>query len=263
MRVGFDRAKKATTQLLKLEYANLKFKDGESVEDFSLHLQSLISKPRSHDVTIDKEEAVSKYLHSMPMNYQNHTRTFHKASLEKKKKKVDPNTYQRYGKMGHRAKECPNHKQEKKTEAHLAQVDEDDEATLLMMTLCALHDVEAKEKGEVMAVERHDKALKAVNLDEPCTQVHLRHVGSEQEQRWYLDSNASNHMTGSKEAFSKLDSNVTSTVKFSDSSRVLDERGNEILIKDGILRIRDQEQRLLAKVKRSQNRLYLLDLKVE
>ena len=37
MHVGSDRAKKATAQLLKQEYANLKFKDGESV-DFSLHL---------------------------------------------------------------------------------------------------------------------------------------------------------------------------------------------------------------------------------
>ena len=46
------------------EYANLKVKDGESVEDFSLRLQMLISKLRSHGVTIDEEEAVSKYLHS-------------------------------------------------------------------------------------------------------------------------------------------------------------------------------------------------------
>ena len=38
MRVGFDHAKKATTQLMKQEYANLKFKDGEMVEDFSLRL---------------------------------------------------------------------------------------------------------------------------------------------------------------------------------------------------------------------------------
>ena len=45
-----------------------------------------------------------------------------KASSEKKKKKknVDPNTYQRYGKTDHWAKECPNHKQEKKVDAHLA-----------------------------------------------------------------------------------------------------------------------------------------------
>ena len=42
-----------------------------------------------------------------------------------------------------------------------------------MVTFCALHDIEAKEKGEVMAVEGHGKALKAVNLDEPCAQVHM------------------------------------------------------------------------------------------
>ena len=43
-----------------------------------------------------------------------------KASLEKKKKKIDPNAYRRCGKMGLCAKKCPNHKQEKKAEAHLA-----------------------------------------------------------------------------------------------------------------------------------------------
>ena len=38
MRVGSDRAKKAMAQLLKQEYANLMFKDGKTVEDFSLRL---------------------------------------------------------------------------------------------------------------------------------------------------------------------------------------------------------------------------------
>jgi hypothetical protein len=171
----------------------------------------------------------------------------------------------------------------------LAQADDDDDATLLMAMFCALHNVEAKKKGEVIAVQEHGKALKAINLEEPCAQVHLGRVGGEQEQQWYLDSGASNHMTGSKAAFSELDGNVTSIVKFGDGSRVviqghgtiifmcqndkhrtltdvyyipqlrssiisiswLDECGSEVLIKDGVLRIRDREQRLLAKVKRS------------
>ena len=114
-------------------------------------------------------------------------------------------------------------------EAHLAQADEDDEATLLMATFCAQHDVEAKEKGEVMAVEGPGKALKAINLDEPRAQVHLRRVGADQEQWWYLDSGASNHMTGSKAAFFELDDDVTSTVKFGDGSRVAI-RGHDTII---------------------------------
>ena len=36
------------------------------MEDFSLRLQMLISKLKSHGVTIDEEETVSKYLHSVP-----------------------------------------------------------------------------------------------------------------------------------------------------------------------------------------------------
>ena len=57
-----------------------------------------------------------------------------------------------------------------------------------MTTFYALHDVEAKEKGDVMAVEGHGKALKTVNLNEPRAQVHLGRVGGGQEQWWYLDS---------------------------------------------------------------------------
>ncbi|XP_066323835.1 uncharacterized protein [Miscanthus floridulus] len=209
MHVDSGRAKKAMAQLLKQEYANLKVKDGEAVDDFSLRLQTLISKLRSHGVIIDEEEA------------------------------------------------------EKKAEAHLAQADNDDEAILLMEMFCALYDIEAKEKGEVMAVEGPGKVLKVVNLDEPRAQVHLRHVGGEQEQQWYLNSGASNHMTGSKAAFSELDDNVTGTVKFGEGLRVViqgrgaiifsigqrDEYDSEVLMKDNVLRIRDREQRLLVKVK--------------
>ena len=39
------------------------------MEDFSLRLQSLISKLRSHGITIDEEETVSKYLHSVTVKY--------------------------------------------------------------------------------------------------------------------------------------------------------------------------------------------------
>ena len=39
------------------------------MEDFFLRQQSLISKLSSHGITIDEEEAVSKYLHSVPVRY--------------------------------------------------------------------------------------------------------------------------------------------------------------------------------------------------
>ena len=39
------------------------------MEDFFLRLQTLISKLKSHGVTIDEEEVISKYLHSVPAKY--------------------------------------------------------------------------------------------------------------------------------------------------------------------------------------------------
>jgi hypothetical protein len=166
---------------------------------------------------------------------------------------------------------------------------------LLMASFCALHDVEAVEEVEEAVKAEQRSASTTVDLDEPRAQVHLGAVGGEQEQKWYLDSGTNNHMTDSKAAFSELDDSIADTVKFGDGSRVvirghgtvifwcrnsehrvlmdvyyipqlrssivslgqLDEHSSEVLIKDGILSIRDQERRLLAKVKRSHNRLYL------
>ena len=51
-----------------------------------------------------------------------------------------------------------------------------------MATFCTLHDVEAKEKGEVMVVKGHGKALKVVNLNEPCAQINLGRVDDGLEQ---------------------------------------------------------------------------------
>ena len=39
------------------------------VEDFSLRLQTLISRLKRHGGIIDEEKAISKYLHSVPAKY--------------------------------------------------------------------------------------------------------------------------------------------------------------------------------------------------
>jgi len=50
-----------------------------------------------------------------------------------------------------------------------------------MVMFYALHDIEANEKGDVMVVQEHRKALKAANLDYTRAPVHLGCVGSKQE----------------------------------------------------------------------------------
>jgi hypothetical protein len=107
-------------------------------------------------------------------------------------------------------------------------------------------------------------------------------------------------MTGPRAAFSSIDRGVTGTVRFGDGSvariegaktiqlackcgehhvlhRVyylprltanifslgqLDERGYQILVEDGVMRVREEERRLLAKVNRNASRLYVLDVDI-
>ncbi|XP_066351449.1 uncharacterized protein [Miscanthus floridulus] len=208
MRVGSDHAKK-----------DLKFKDGRLRAVDERMEQATATKDSGKLLLTEEEWVAQRNSEVASSSHGGDGKRRGKASSEKKKK-VDPNTCRRCRKTGHWARECPNRKQEKTAEAHLAQANDEDEATILMATFCALHDVEAEEKREVMAVKGPEKALKDVNLDEQRAQVLLGRVGDEQEQRWYLDSGAINHITGSKVAFFELDDDVNGTVNFDDGSRV-------------------------------------------
>ena len=144
-----------------------------------------------------------------------------------------------------------------------------------------------------------DQSARVV-LDEPRARVNLGRAEEETEELWYLDTGASNHMTGNRAAFSELDTGVVGTVKFGDNSGVdiqgrgtvvfqckngehkaltdvyyipklrsnivsigqLDERGCQVLIDGGVLRISDRERKLLTKVEHGRNRLYTLALRI-
>jgi hypothetical protein len=117
---------------------------------------------------------------------------------------------------------------------------------------------------------------------------------------WYLDSGATHHMTGCVRHFADLDRSVRGSVKFGDESAVeicgigsvvfvaktgehkllhgvyyipalrnsiiglgqLDEGGSRVEIDRGVLRIYDRCGRLLTKVNRGRNRLYMLHMEV-
>jgi hypothetical protein len=60
-RIGSDRARKTTLQALRKEWENLAFKLGEDVDDFALHLNTLLQKMvQFGDDTYDEERAVEK-----------------------------------------------------------------------------------------------------------------------------------------------------------------------------------------------------------
>jgi hypothetical protein len=140
-----------------------------------------------------------------------------------------------------------------------------------------------------------------LHIDEPKAKAYLGTSSDDERiEGWYLDTGATNHMTGHGDAFAEIDRTITGTVKFGDGSVVeikgmgtiifagrngehkalsgvyyiprlknsiisigqLDESDACVLIRRGVLRIWDQQGRLLVRVTRGRNRLYLLHLEI-
>jgi hypothetical protein len=140
-----------------------------------------------------------------------------------------------------------------------------------------------------------------LHLDEPRAHALLGDGSSnDKTDGWYLKTSATHHMTGRREFFTELDSDVQGSIKFGDASGVefkgvgfvifavesgehrlltgvyyisalrnsiisvgqLDENGSCVEIKDGVMRIWERHRRLLTKVTRGTNRLYVLNIQV-
>ena len=189
------------------------------------------------------------------------------------------------GKLGHWAKD---YRQPRRVQAHVARVEEEEPALLLAHT-----SIELPPAAPAAAAFLH--------LDEPKVLVSLCNGSSnDKADEWYLDTGATHHMTGRREFFTEFDSSVRGSVKFGDASGVeikgvgsvtftaksgehrlltgvyyipalrnsiisvgqLDENGSHVLVEDGPMRIWDRRRRLLAKVTRGTNRLYILSAQV-
>jgi hypothetical protein len=189
-------------------------------------------------------------------------------------------------KTGHWAWECPS--RPKKAEAHVAQTEED-EGPSLFFSSAVVNMQPTPQPGSVDLVE----AKVFAQLDGEGTSE--RGSGL-----WYLDTRATNHMTGAHEVFTEINTSICGSVRFGDGSVVaiegratilfeaktgehqrlddiyyiprltanivslgqLDEGGCPVHIDRRVLRIWDEKQCLIAWVRRSVARLYLLRLKI-
>jgi cell division cycle 2-like protein len=70
MRVGADRVKQSRAQKLLQNFESMRFKSGESVEDFSLRLQGVVSDLRLLGEDVSEEKVVRKLLRVVPRRYR-------------------------------------------------------------------------------------------------------------------------------------------------------------------------------------------------
>ncbi|XP_073358380.1 uncharacterized protein [Aegilops tauschii subsp. strangulata] len=163
-------------------------------------------------------------------------------------------------KLGHWARDCNTRKRE---QAHHVQAAGDDDAdpALLLTSVCAL-----TEATEELAAPAPPSEI--VMLNEERAGVLPGRDGERHSSAWFLDTSASNHMTGDRSLFAELDTGVGGNMRFGDGSVVdicgrdtLDEVGCRVTIKHGELCVLDTQRQLLSKVQRNGNCLYVLRVK--
>ena len=69
MRVGAERVKEANAQRLLREFENIAFKDGETVDDFAMHINALAADLRTSGESMEEIKVVKKMLRVLPDRY--------------------------------------------------------------------------------------------------------------------------------------------------------------------------------------------------
>jgi hypothetical protein len=214
------------------------------------------------------------------------------------------------GKKGHWARDCRKKKRDEGAQAYLIQGEDEGDPVMLLAEV-VLDPVPAApelpsatmalvvEAPPAAHVAPAAPARELVFLNEEKAKVVPSNDGGAADSVWFLDTGASNHMTGDRSAFMELDEAVHGSVKFGDGSVVqimgrgtiafsidggehrvfsdvyyiprlrssvvslgqLDELACDIRIKHRTLTIHDRRGNLIVKVRRAPNRLYKLTLR--
>jgi hypothetical protein len=69
MRLGVDRVKEVNAQKFLQEFENIKFKDGESVEDFGMRITNLVGNLRALGEIVEDVRVVKKFLCVVPARF--------------------------------------------------------------------------------------------------------------------------------------------------------------------------------------------------
>jgi len=69
IRLGVDRVRKATAQSLRREFDDIRFKDGETVDEFALRLTGMMNNLALLGDDLKEERAVEKFLRVVPPRY--------------------------------------------------------------------------------------------------------------------------------------------------------------------------------------------------
>ncbi|GJT92204.1 uncharacterized mitochondrial protein-like protein [Tanacetum coccineum] len=311
--LGVDRVKEARLQTLITEFENLNMLDNGTIDEYAAKLSGIASKSVTLGEVMSEHKLVKKFLTSLPrrfvhivaaleqvldlkttgfedvvglniitgMNQAKEEDVAHTLEVVDEVEVKDMVGITRKTKSGHFVSKCP--KRNRNYEVNLNEAQEKgvyhEEGTFFMMNHI--------QETIFMNEEKYTPPKSESNIDD-------------EDDVWYFDNGASNHMTGNYSYFSELNENIIGRVRFGDGSCVSikgkgsilfqGKNGEQKLLKDvyyipalrsnvislgqatisgydisirgDFLTMRDSWGSLLIKVPRSANRLYKAQLNV-
>ncbi|KAG7559183.1 Integrase catalytic core [Arabidopsis thaliana x Arabidopsis arenosa] len=332
--VGAERVKEARLQTLMAEFDRLKMKDSETVDGFSEKISEIASKAASLGENIEPTKLVKKFLKSLPRKKYIHIvasleqildlkntsfedivgriktyedRVNDEEEVEEDQSKLmytnTETSYQgdyrnrgRGGRGFYRGRGRGRSSGRDLSHITCFRCDKNGH----FASQCPDRLLKLQEATETKDTQNADELMmnEVVYLNEKNCVPSNFETNTNGEECWYLDNGASNHMTGDKRYFDKLDETITGKVRFGDDSRIdikgkgtiafTDTNGNsrimndvyfipdlksniislgqatesgcDIRLKGEYLTMLDSEGKLLVKAERSKNRLYKVQM---
>ncbi|XP_074373462.1 uncharacterized protein LOC141713786 [Apium graveolens] len=214
---GVEKVKKVRLQVLRGEFENLKMKNSENIGEFVTRLKAVTNEMKRNGESLDDVRVMEKLLRSLTRKFD-----YVVTSIEESKDlstiSIDELIVLAVAVL---------HVEEVALEV-ATMVDEDEEGNP------SIEAIILKGIGHLVVVKISDYECRAPKVEEMShfaaakeykdvgTAMFLTYKGDEENKKnvWYLDSGASNHMTGHKELFTEIDDTISGEVTFGDSSKI-------------------------------------------
>ncbi|XP_074345799.1 uncharacterized protein LOC141684630 [Apium graveolens] len=298
---GVEKVKKVRLQVLRGEFINLKMKSSENIGEFVTRLKTVTNEMKRNGESLDDVRVMEKLLRLLTRKFD-----YIITSIEESKDFSTISIDELVGSL----------------QAHEQRMNQYDDASHLEKALQSKVSIgdssgsssSARGRGgykggyrggrgrgrqsfnrgqnfesyecRTPKVEERSHFAAAKEDKDVGTAMFLTYKGDEESKKnvWYLDSGASNHMTGHKDLFIEIDETISGEVTFGDSSKIpvkgkgtitivskndeknlaqLVEKGYNIKMQDNSLIIRNQVRELIADVEMLKNRLFTLDMQTK
>nr|GEU73622.1 retrovirus-related Pol polyprotein from transposon TNT 1-94 [Tanacetum cinerariifolium] len=233
---GIDKVKKVRLQSLRGELEKLQTEESETISDYFTRVLTISNEMMRNGESLSDTRVIEKILRSLPPSFD-----YIVVAIEESKDIDSMTIDQLTGSLqAHEEKLRKRRGKEPLEQALYSKArDEAEEkkTSSKKMRTNGLLIKEVEEKANLMEVQDEDE----------LTLLIARH--NEQEKRikpWHIDSAASNHMTGEEDLFVEMEQSK--------------EKNCDIHFKDRSATIRNQEGKLIAKVPKSKNRMFILNI---